>query len=1509
VVAVSLTLGVGSASAKTVYDYVYSGTYFDGSTAGKQFDQNIAGIVYDKVNNQFLVANGGSGGEPGWVSKFNASTFGPVNFSAFGSPLRFMEPGGSGSIGGAQIDVDQTGGANSGNFYIGTGTHFAFEPDGTEIAAFRASQENGCGIAVDPNGEEIIVPGRNGMYWFTLDGNAVEKEFGSRKEDHYRVGSPGYEPGRKAQWAERAKACKPVVDGNGDIVGVKAGAEGFDNRNNIVKITDEGIEVFQLTRSQEYVAAAIDSSNDDIFVIRTVGGGDATFELYDSAGRSLGAGFGAPDPGPPYSGLTGTPLGIAVDPVTHDVWVANRREYGGGVRRVEKFVRTNPHIIPDTTAVEPIYDHPTGESVTLKGILNPDGVETTDCYFEWGLTQSLGEVSPCFQGNNFSGSEDQVVTAKISTSKGVRYFYKLFAKNGNGQLAASNTEYFFPQNKPVVPVVSVSRVSTDNVQFRTEFDPNGGNASYHFEWGHNGNFEFSDAESDTFGFSTFENLFSGENLYEPGVRQVANLVTGLEPGTTYEYRAAVTNEAGTTYSPVEEFTTYEQDPGTDPCPNAQVRQQVEASLVPDCRAYELVSARNAGGYDVVSDIVPGQTPLKAFPRADDSLLYSIHFGLIPGMAGSPTNLGLDPYVATRDDQTGWSTRYVGLPADGMADTGAFGSPLFGADSTLRTFAFGGPEICDPCFADDNSINVPLRLPDNSLIKGMAGSSNPAADPVGEVRKPLSGDGTHFVFGSDQVFESDASSGSQWIYDRDLSAGTTQLVSTMPNGDPISGEVAQLDISEDGNRVLVGKVVGEDGAGNRFYDLYMHVGGNPESVLVADTPSGVIYNGMTSDGAKVFFTTADVLAGDGDTSADLFRADVGNLAATVSRVSTGSGGTGNSDACTPITDWNVVSGGPDCSTVAFAGGTGVATGDGTVYFVSPEKLDGAANGTDDQPNLYVVEPGGSPEFVALLDSSLIKPGPQPPNHPVTDNAFISGLSAPEGMTIDQSNGDVYVIERTGARLARYDSTGAPKNFTAGPNAGSNKLTGLVLGLTGRAGVAVDNAPGSPLAGDIYVKGGAGNIRVYEPSGELIGLLTGFGDACGVAVDQSSGVVYVGDRTFSVIWRLQPTSGSTPVTTANYTITGLQPGFQPCAVAADSLGNVYAGQQTLGPIRHFEASDFSELFPAVEGTEIDPAGRAMMVDPETNDLYVNEGDRIARFDSTGALIQKFGNGNLGTNSRGVAVNAGNGQVYAPSGESIVEFGVEPVPYIPIDQPGIRHGVLQSEVHSFEDFQVSPDGRYAAFSSVVPLTGKKNLGFSQLFRYDATADSLACVTCAATGALPESHVRLSATGLNMTDDGDVFFTTLDSLALRDTNGKLDAYQWSAVDGTGLISTGIGQDDSGLLSVSADGTNAFFYTRDILVPEDENSNTVKVYVARAGGGFLHDPPRLPCAASDECHGPGTQAPTPPRISTVTGSERKARPPKSTGKRCKKGKVKRRGKCVKKKKRAKRRRATRRHG
>jgi len=1192
-------------------------------------------------------------------------------------------------------------------------------------------------------------------------------------------------------------------------------------------------------------------------------------QAYSTEGQPITT-FGLPEG--TYNGLLES-TGIAVDEDSGEVYVTNRRSGAQPVGkespvspRVDVFKPLAPITVPDATTQG--AGHPSKTTAILNGIVNPDGVPTTQCKFEWGTTtRYLGGTVPCVEGNVFAGSTDASVSNELkSLTLGTTYHYRVAAKNVNGAWSYGIDRSFQASIAPEASPVIVDNVNTDGARFAAEIVPNGGTTQYYAEVGE------EDCE-----ISACIKVLPGEPTLESNLtpEDITLLTTGLKPDTDYVGRLVAENGAGKVMIPFS-FRTYPAPPDKDTCGNALVRQQTSAFLLPDCRAYELVSAANAGGYDVESDLVPGQTPFAARPDADDRALYGLHFGSVPGVSGSPTNHGVDPYIAERGP-AGWVTRYVGVPADGMTDPDPYGSPLLGADADLTTFAFGGPGICDPCFAD-GSTNIPLRLADGSLVKGMAGSSNPPADPVGEVREPFSEDGTHFVFGADVPFATDGNTGSVSIYDRNLSSGETQVVSRLDNGSVMTGTVAQLAISDNGSRILVGKLVGTDGAGNRFFDLYMHVGNDAETVEVANTANGVSFSGMTSDGSMVYFSTADQLAGDTDSSVDVFRADVGSSSATVERVSAGTGGTGDTDACTPPgfpEDWNAISGNGKCNVVAFAGGAGVAADDGAFYFVSPEKLDGAS-GLADQANLYVSRPGSAPEFVETMDSSLAKPGPAPDLHPLVSADFTgTNHQTPEALAVDQASGDVYVYETAVGKIARYTSAGAAKNFTAvQPYIEGNRITGLPSIGNSQSQIAIDNT-GSPFAGNIYVTNEPTGVTVFATSGEKLTSFTGaeniagqFGTVCGVAVDPNDGAIYIGDRLFEVIWLMTPKPGATaPITESDFDYKALETsGHAGCNLAADTAGHVYSSRLSNGPIRSFEQESFAYPVGGSLGTQFNTASRAVTVDPTTNEVYVQEGSAVKIFNSSLELQTSFGEGDL-SGSRGIAVNNATGHAYASAPLDILEFGLEPAPFHPIDNPAIINGVKDADIRRSSDFQVSQNGDFAVFASSLSVTGYPNLGHYQIYRHKAAGGSaVECASCPTTGAASTSDTTLTPYGLNLTEDGRVFFTSAEGLVLSDTNGVRDPYEWSGGTTMGILSTGRDLNPSSLLSVSRDGKNAFFFTRDTLVASDANAGAVKIYTARENGGYQQGVQRVPCAAADECRGAGTQQPDPPNINSITG-------------------------------------------
>jgi hypothetical protein len=815
---------------------------------------------------------------------------------------------------------------------------------------------------------------------------------------------------------------------------------------------------------------------------------------------------------------------------------------------------------------------------------------------------------------------------------------------------------------------------------------------------------------------------------------------------------------------------------------------------------------------------------------------------------------------------------------------------------------------------------------------MAGSISPgASERAGTVREPFSKDGSHLVFGSTAQLEPAANSNGTdaTIYSRDLGAGTSEVISTLPDGTTIQGgpDVAELGISVDGTKTVVGELLSTDAEGNHRYHLYLHQRGIAGSTdLMPGATEGATYAGMTADGQSVYFTTLDPLGTnadqDTDGSADLYRAEVEGSTASLTRVSVGSGGTGDSDACDPAPNsfgahWNGVGAKADCSVAAVAGGGGVASQDGSIFFLSPEQLDGS-RGTQDEPNLYLSEPGGAPHFIATLESKTTGASPLPTQHPFTTS--FGSFSLPQSIAVDQSAGYVYVLDVTAGAVKRFDTEGNPANFAAGPNAGTNALTGFTFVIGSSTGqIAVDNSGGANN-GDLYVTNNSTAlpvVKVISRTGAALGQLAGsstpegnFGGETGalryptgVAVGPT-GALYVAGGASGKVYRYVPSTS--PVAESDYQATLNYGDANNVAgqISADSAGNLYAiklnssGFLAGTGLSKYAASQFGQAG-AQAGAAIDVAATASYVDPISDYLYASRGTTAAEYTPSGELQDVFGAGRL-TASKGIAVlgstAAADSRIFASSttgAKNVSVFDARPAPSALVDNPLVAHAVHATDRQSNGDLQVTPQGSVALFDATLPLTGFFSARKEEIFRYDRGSDSLLCVSCSPNGATPEQGTTLARYGRNLSDDGRVFFTTSEPLALGDSNERKDAYEWEA--GTQqLISTGTSPEDSSLLTVSADGRNALFFTRQQLVQEDQNGNAVRLYTAREDGGFVHGPPSFECAASDECHGAGSKPPSPASIGTLGGAPGQFGAAANAG-RCAKGKVRRRGRCVKK--------------
>ena len=1090
---------------------------------------------------------------------------------------------------GLDIDVDNSGTASAGNFYIssrGPQRLFGYAADGTPLPGFPFSPSTvPCGIGVDTVGN----------FWVGNTTTGIYQQYSSAGAQTSKILTFGKDHG----------GCQIASDSVGNLF--LSSSERLIKYDPISKAQTD----LSSTSPGDGEPITFDRPGNSLFTREESHGPDSLIAQLDSSGDPITE-FGAPDPAHfSYDGLHGA-RDLTVNPLNHDVYAMDGDS-------VDVFSRDGAVVtVPTLTTNSP--DGVTGVGATLHGAVDPDGVDTTDCHFQWGTTLEYGNTAPCAEGNVFGGgSGENPVSATIGgLSKGTVYHYRVVAENAPDKVGIGRDVTFTAADRPQLGDASVSHVTTDSARVSFDINPNGGATGYHVAI--DGVGEFPDPDAEPAGLKD-----PTTNLITQSFTQE---VSGLDPDTPYTYRVIATNASGETEGDLHSFKTFPATVPGDPCPNSHVRQQTSAALLLDCRAYELVSAPDTGGYDVRSDLTQGITPLPAYPRADDEALYSMRSGTIPGIAGNPTNRGADPYVATRGG-AGWSTRYVGIPANVQPSTPPFSSTLTGADDLLGAFAFGGPDICNPCFSG-GAVGQPLRKADGSLVQGMVGAPGFAvASPVatGVVKKPLSADGTHFVFGSKQQFTSAGNNNGTdaTIYDRNIATGTVRAVSVLPNTAPIQNgaTIAELDISADGSRILIGQLVSTDAAGNNYYHLYMHVGGAPNTIdLTPGATNGVLYDGMSSNGTKVYFTAKDALATtadqDTDTSADIYRADVGASSVTLTRVSSGAGA-GNTDSCDPAANservhWNAVGAGADCGAVAVGGRGGVAATSGAIYFFSPELLDtsGPEQPTQEAPNLYLARPGQAPRFVATLESSANEPL-QPLAH-LFQRAF-GTFSYPEGVAIDHLSGSSYVLDTisagdqsgAGPSVRKFDSAGAldPSFGTAGKITGSATPDGsfstfgfLDPGLPTQ--LAVDNNPSSASYRDLYVPDiGHGVVHKYGPSGNYISSLT-VSSPAGVAVNQANGNVYVSSFFSSDVSVFNPKGGFA----FKFALAEVARG-----ISVDSGVLYAAGESSTG--------SYSLTGTFINTFDPDPS-RGVATDPNDHHVYIDKGDRVVEYDSGGIQV---------------------------------------------------------------------------------------------------------------------------------------------------------------------------------------------------------------------------------------------------------------------------------------------------
>lgn len=286
-----------------------------------------------------------------------------------------------------------------------------------------------------------------------------------------------------------------------------------------------------------------------------------------------------------------------------------------------------------------------------------------------------------------------------------------------------------------------------------------------------------------------------------------------------------------------------------------------------------------------------------------------------------------------------------------------------------------------------------------------------------------------------------------------------------------------------------------------------------------------------------------------------------------------------------------------------------------------------------------------------------------------------MAKPEALAVDQSNGDIYVLEHDSGCVSRFYGRGAeayePKEF---PATSSNKLCGISFREdASSAQIAIDNS-GTSTEGTIYVNSfvdpnSETGIQEYDNEGNLEENIPprnrgdGLVYQCGVFTDPE-GNVYVAEH-YAGFYKYKHDD---PVTDADFEG---GPYVGPiCDIAIDPFGDRYFAFPSNGPL-------IKSVPDLPYGFVLNEVSWALAMDPSSNDIYVSEGGEVVGISREGIQFDHFGAGHI-TESRGVAIDEKTGTAYVADTANgrIAIFEGLPAYRLAIEPEGTGYGSVSAD-----------------------------------------------------------------------------------------------------------------------------------------------------------------------------------------------------------------------------------------
>jgi DNA-binding beta-propeller fold protein YncE len=271
--------------------------------------------------------------------------------------------------------------------------------------------------------------------------------------------------------------------------------------------------------------------------------------------------------------------GVGIDPGSGTVYVANV-----GTQQVFAY---GVAVEADTAPASGMEAH----AAVLHATVNPDGTQLSQCEFEYGPTEALGSVVQCDESVASIGSGSAPVAVQAQVKElygGTTYHFRVRAASAKADVH-SEDETFTTSPTARVISVSASEVTGASASLDAVVNPEGLEAKYHFEVG----------ECPTLlacPTSPYPVVLGDNTLAAGGANvPVSQRVEGLLAGHTYHFRLVVQDGSVSAYPDPEgtEEGTFVSPPPGPSCDHP--RAQVGSDTLPDCRGYELVTPPSKNG--------------------------------------------------------------------------------------------------------------------------------------------------------------------------------------------------------------------------------------------------------------------------------------------------------------------------------------------------------------------------------------------------------------------------------------------------------------------------------------------------------------------------------------------------------------------------------------------------------------------------------------------------------------------------------------------------------------------------------------------------------------------------------------------------------------------------------------------------------------------------------------------------------------------------------------------------